>query len=75
MVPFQVLYFGDSLRSDIFPSKKFAEWDTVMVLEEMDAELGTLYQDTDLVDEEGRCIPPHPKRIKLEVPVYVKVHI
>jgi len=31
----QVLYFGDSLRSDIFPPRKFAGWDTVYILEEL----------------------------------------
>jgi len=35
----QVLFFGDSMRSDISPAKKYASWDTVLVLEEMDAEL------------------------------------
>ena len=40
-----MLYVGDSLRSDIFPSKKHAAWDTVMILEEMDAEVGTLFPD------------------------------
>ena len=34
----QVLYFGDSLRSDIIPSKVYAGWDTVLVLEEMASE-------------------------------------
>ena len=31
----QVLFFGDSMRSDIFPSKTFAGWDTVLFLEEL----------------------------------------
>lgn len=35
---FQILFFGDSLRSDVFPSKKFADWDNFLVLEEMEAE-------------------------------------
>lgn len=34
----KVLYFGDSQRSDIIPSKVHAGWDTVMVLEEMACE-------------------------------------
>ena len=34
----QVLFFGDSLRSDIYPSKNYASWDTVMLVEEMQAE-------------------------------------
>ena len=31
----KVLYFGDSLRSDMAPVKKHINWDVVMVLEEM----------------------------------------
>lgn len=34
----KVLYFGDNICSDCYPSKQFAAWDTVLVLEEMDAE-------------------------------------
>ena len=34
----QILFFGDSLRSDVFPSKTYAGWDTVLILEEMLAE-------------------------------------
>lgn len=35
------MFFGDSLRSDIFPAKQFANWDTVLVLEEIDAYLSS----------------------------------
>jgi len=31
----KVLYFGDSIRSDIFPAKRYAGWDTVFILEEI----------------------------------------
>ncbi|XP_078617456.1 5'-nucleotidase domain-containing protein 1-like [Branchiostoma floridae x Branchiostoma japonicum] len=34
----KVVYIGDSLRSDIFPPKKFANWSTVLICEEMEAE-------------------------------------
>ncbi|KAJ8314879.1 hypothetical protein KUTeg_007029 [Tegillarca granosa] len=34
----KVVYFGDSLCSDSFPANKFASWDVVLVLEEMEAE-------------------------------------
>ena len=34
----QVLYFGDSLRADIFPTHEFTSWDPVSVLEEMECE-------------------------------------
>ena len=35
---FQVLYFGDSLRSDVFPGKTMADWESILILEEMLAE-------------------------------------
>jgi len=34
----KVLFFGDSMRSDVFPGKKFAGWDTVLILEEMECD-------------------------------------
>ncbi|CAG5950461.1 unnamed protein product, partial [Menidia menidia] len=34
----QVVYFGDSLRSDMFPATSFGKWETVMVVEEMEGE-------------------------------------
>ncbi|XP_013385820.1 5'-nucleotidase domain-containing protein 1 [Lingula anatina] len=34
----KVAFFGDSLRSDVFPSKMYANWETVYVLEEMETE-------------------------------------
>ncbi|XP_070189996.1 5'-nucleotidase domain-containing protein 1-like isoform X2 [Littorina saxatilis] len=34
----KVAYFGDNICSDSYPSKHFANWGTVLVLEEMDAE-------------------------------------
>ena len=51
-----MVYFGDSIRSDVRPSKKFANWDTVMILEEMEAEThGTPETDDD-------CDLPKTKR-------------
>ncbi|CAH1799056.1 unnamed protein product [Owenia fusiformis] len=34
----KILFFGDSLRSDVFPAKMYVNWDTVVVLEEMEIE-------------------------------------
>ena len=34
----QVVYFGDSMKSDVYPPQKFMQWDTVAVLEELEAE-------------------------------------
>eukprot|EP00794_Sanderia_malayensis_P000515 gene515-1164_t len=34
----KVVYFGDSPKSDVFPPRNYANWDSVAVLEEMEAE-------------------------------------
>nr|XP_057924419.1 5'-nucleotidase domain-containing protein 1 [Doryrhamphus excisus] len=34
----KVVYFGDSMRSDMFPASSFAKWETVMIVEEMEGE-------------------------------------
>lgn len=35
---FQVLYFGDSIKSDLYPSAVFGNWHVVTLLEEMESE-------------------------------------
>jgi len=35
---FQFCYFGDSMKSDVYPPSHFVKWDTVAVLEELEAE-------------------------------------
>ncbi|KAL7872647.1 hypothetical protein SRHO_G00076300 [Serrasalmus rhombeus] len=34
----RVVYFGDSMRSDMFPAFSFGKWETVMIVEEMEGE-------------------------------------
>uniref|UniRef100_A0A8C2F6G7 5'-nucleotidase domain-containing protein 1 n=1 Tax=Cyprinus carpio TaxID=7962 RepID=A0A8C2F6G7_CYPCA len=34
----KVVYFGDSMRSDMFPAYSFGKWETVMIVEEMEGE-------------------------------------
>ncbi|XP_077367108.1 5'-nucleotidase domain-containing protein 1 isoform X2 [Festucalex cinctus] len=34
----KVVYFGDSMRSDMFPASSFGKWETVMIVEEMEGE-------------------------------------
>uniref|UniRef100_A0A8C1MC27 5'-nucleotidase domain containing 1 n=1 Tax=Cyprinus carpio TaxID=7962 RepID=A0A8C1MC27_CYPCA len=34
----QVVYFGDSMHSDMFPASSFGKWETVMIVEEMEGE-------------------------------------
>lgn len=35
LLPFQVVYFGDSMHSDIFPARHYSNWETVFILEEL----------------------------------------
>ena len=61
----QLLYFGDNICSDCYPSKHFAQWGTVLVLEEMDAE-GYVCSDGTVpgheLDVENDATDPNPKR-------------
>ena len=49
----KVVFFGDSLRSDAYPAKQFANWDTVLVLEEMVDEKHDFAPET-LVEPAGK---------------------
>lgn len=35
LIPSQVVYFGDSMHSDIFPAHHYSNWETVFILEEL----------------------------------------
>ncbi|XP_059139748.1 5'-nucleotidase domain-containing protein 1-like isoform X2 [Physella acuta] len=48
----KVVYFGDNLWADAWPSKTYGQWDTVLVLEEMDAE-GYAVSDGTVTEQEG----------------------
>lgn len=65
----KVLYFGDNICSDCYPSKHFANWGAVLVLEEMDAE-GYLCSDGTVPghenDAENEICPASKKKRLLE---------
>lgn len=60
----QVAYFGDSMRSDIFPATTFGKWETVMIVEEMEGE-GVPKSDAALSNKTQ--VEPQEKRGKFEV--------
>ncbi|XP_028653405.1 5'-nucleotidase domain-containing protein 1 [Erpetoichthys calabaricus] len=35
----KVVYFGDSMRSDVFPASHYGNWDVVLILEELESEV------------------------------------
>ena len=51
---------GDSIRSDVFPAKQYAGWDTMLILEEIVSEQHTVVTSHD----EGE---PPEKQPKLQV--------
>ncbi|KAM7340619.1 hypothetical protein ACRRTK_001234 [Alexandromys fortis] len=54
----KVVYFGDSMHSDIFPAHHYSNWETVLILEELRG------QDTEKAEE----AEPLEKRGKYEAP-------
>ena len=64
----QVLYFGDNICSDCYPSKRLANWGAVLLLEEMDAE-GYICSDGTVPGHEGDAADvvsrPNLKRRKM----------
>lgn len=59
----KVVYFGDSMRSDMFPASSFAKWETVMIAEEMEGE-GVAKSDAALNNEAQ--VEPLEKKGKFE---------
>ena len=52
----QVVYLGDSVRSDVWPTNLYAKWSSIAILEEMEAE--------GLVHDSSEEEPP-PKMAKM----------
>uniref|UniRef100_A0A674NC79 5'-nucleotidase domain-containing protein 1 n=1 Tax=Takifugu rubripes TaxID=31033 RepID=A0A674NC79_TAKRU len=61
----KVVYFGDSMRSDIFPGSSFGKWETVMIVEEMEGE-GVPKSDAAMSNEAQ--VEPLEKKGKFEAP-------
>uniref|UniRef100_A0A8C7ZBX1 5'-nucleotidase domain-containing protein 1 n=1 Tax=Oryzias sinensis TaxID=183150 RepID=A0A8C7ZBX1_9TELE len=61
----KVAYFGDSIRSDMFPARTFADWETVMIVEEMEGE-GVPKSEATMANEAQA--EPLEKRGKFESP-------
>lgn len=60
----KVAYFGDSMRSDMFPASSFGKWETVMIVEEMEGE-GIPKSDAAISNEAQ--VEPLEKKGKFEV--------
>ena len=53
---YKVLYAGDGVKNDAFPSKNYAKWDSLLVLENMlfDEKLATFKNDPPPLSDDTR---------------------
>uniref|UniRef100_A0A8C7U3W7 5'-nucleotidase domain-containing protein 1 n=1 Tax=Oncorhynchus mykiss TaxID=8022 RepID=A0A8C7U3W7_ONCMY len=59
----KVVYFGDSMRSDMFPASMFGKWETVMIVEEME---GEGVPRSDAAETNEAQVEPQEKKGKFE---------
>ncbi|KAM5256539.1 5'-nucleotidase domain-containing protein 1 [Ctenodactylus gundi] len=57
----KVVYFGDSMHSDIFPASHYSKWDTVLILEELRAGEGEATEAAEPLEKRGRYQEPKAK--------------
>nr|XP_045009902.1 5'-nucleotidase domain-containing protein 1 isoform X2 [Jaculus jaculus] len=56
----KVVYFGDSMHSDIFPARHYSNWETVLILEELRGEEGEA-EETEPLEKRGKYEEPKVK--------------
>lgn len=60
----KVVYFGDSMHSDIFPARHYSNWETVLILEELRGDEGTRSQrpeESEPLEKKGKYEGPKAK--------------
>ncbi|XP_054110334.1 5'-nucleotidase domain-containing protein 1 isoform X3 [Callithrix jacchus] len=60
----KVVYFGDSMHSDIFPARHYSNWETVLILEELRGDEGTRRQrpeESEPLEKKGKYEGPKAK--------------
>ncbi|XP_064607332.1 5'-nucleotidase domain-containing protein 1-like [Liolophura sinensis] len=62
----KIVYFGDSVRSDVFPTKSKVNWNVVLIIEEMEAEGYTLHDVNVSRDADNDGEEPRHKRRRHE---------
>nr|XP_023419414.1 5'-nucleotidase domain-containing protein 1 [Cavia porcellus] len=50
----KVVYFGDSMHSDIFPASHYSNWETVLILEELRGEEGEKPEQLEPLEKRGK---------------------
>ncbi|NWY11784.1 NT5D1 protein, partial [Aphelocoma coerulescens] len=64
----KVVYFGDSMHSDIFPARHYSNWETVFILEELLGDKGTVpaKAESEPLEKKGKY-----EEDQLKVPYFV----
>ncbi|XP_025062826.1 dermatan-sulfate epimerase isoform X3 [Alligator sinensis] len=59
----KVVYFGDSMHSDIFPAHHYSNWETVFILEELrgDEVITPVETESEPLEKKGKYEGHHPK--------------
>uniref|UniRef100_A0A2K5WKB7 5'-nucleotidase domain containing 1 n=1 Tax=Macaca fascicularis TaxID=9541 RepID=A0A2K5WKB7_MACFA len=60
----RVVYFGDSMHSDIFPARHYSNWETVLILEELRGDEGARSQrpeESEPLEKKGKYEGPKAK--------------
>ncbi|KAM5283254.1 5'-nucleotidase domain-containing protein 1 isoform 3-T3 [Hipposideros larvatus] len=50
----KVVYFGDSMHSDIFPARHYSNWETVLILEELRGDRNGKPEDSEPLEKKGK---------------------
>ncbi|OBS66236.1 hypothetical protein A6R68_05226, partial [Neotoma lepida] len=50
----KVVYFGDSMHSDIFPAHHYSNWETVLILEELQGQEKEKAEDAEPLEKRGK---------------------
>ncbi|XP_052607320.1 5'-nucleotidase domain-containing protein 1 isoform X1 [Peromyscus californicus insignis] len=57
----KVVYFGDSMHSDIFPAHHYSNWETVLILEELQGQEMEKAEDAEPLEKRGKYEEPKVK--------------
>ncbi|XP_054361493.1 5'-nucleotidase domain-containing protein 1 isoform X6 [Mirounga angustirostris] len=50
----KVVYFGDSMHSDIFPARHYSNWETVLILEELRGDRDRKPEESEPLEKKGK---------------------
>lgn len=59
----QVVYFGDSMHSDIFPARHYSNWETVLILEELKGDRDWKPEEAEPLEKKGKYEVRAPLRL------------